>query len=385
MIIIFFFSIIHSIFSERILFSSEIFRHGARYPLQYCPPDVPCTGELTSVGMRQQYNLGKYLKKRYIEDYKLLSEEYNVSELLVKSAIVNRTLDSVNSQLYGLYEGTGPNILDGVNEKYLNPPINENFENNRKAALPNNFQPIPVQTEFIFSDFLFEAFYNCKAYSTLFTENISSNFSKEIMNKTLPTLEKFKKPMGLTKIPNFLEAFGYVDTLLALEYMGKPFPSIFNNEEDKKNIDLIWKSFMYGVLVGDRNSTKIISSNIMNEIANNMNGVFDGVVKYKLVMYSGHDVNLASILSTLNVSNATCQLEDDNKECLSYPAFASSILFELLENETGSEITNSVRIIYNGTPLLNLLFNDFINWTAMFPTDEKYESLCKGEVKLRNS
>lgn len=48
---------------------SELFRHGARYPTNdiYDGKETkPLHGKLTGVGMRQQYNLGSYLKKDYL-------------------------------------------------------------------------------------------------------------------------------------------------------------------------------------------------------------------------------------------------------------------------------------------------------------------------------
>lgn len=48
---------------------AELFRHGARYPVSdiYDGKDTkPFHGKLTGVGMRQQYNLGSYLKKDYL-------------------------------------------------------------------------------------------------------------------------------------------------------------------------------------------------------------------------------------------------------------------------------------------------------------------------------
>ena len=66
--------------------------------------------------MRQHYLLGKAIRKRYVDDYKLLSPHYNHNELKVRSTLVDRTLMSAESHLAGLYEN-GPSIPSGVKAK----------------------------------------------------------------------------------------------------------------------------------------------------------------------------------------------------------------------------------------------------------------------------
>jgi len=60
----------------------EVFRHGARTAVaNYWDYNKYWDhGELTPVGMRQHYLLGKILRKKYIEDLKFLSPEYNYTE-----------------------------------------------------------------------------------------------------------------------------------------------------------------------------------------------------------------------------------------------------------------------------------------------------------------
>ena len=59
--------------------------------------------ELTPVGMRQHFILGRLIRKLYIEDEKFLSPTYNNTELYLISSEFNRTKSSLVSHLQGLY------------------------------------------------------------------------------------------------------------------------------------------------------------------------------------------------------------------------------------------------------------------------------------------
>lgn len=91
---------------QDILLLQEVFRHGARYALgpQY-QPDLPETiyGELTSVGKRMHYLLGKQLYAEYWERLNM-PPFYNASLIRVNSTDFNRTIESCQSQLFGWLE-----------------------------------------------------------------------------------------------------------------------------------------------------------------------------------------------------------------------------------------------------------------------------------------
>lgn len=58
---------------------------------------------IIGVGMRQHYNLGQAMRERYIIKQKFLSESMNFMEINVISTDYNRTLQSAQSHLMGLY------------------------------------------------------------------------------------------------------------------------------------------------------------------------------------------------------------------------------------------------------------------------------------------
>lgn len=74
--------------------------------------------------MRQHYNLGQIYRKRYIQDLPFLLPSYNHSQIEVHSTVVNRAIDSILSQLQGLYpSSTGPKLPPGLSKELLIPPF----------------------------------------------------------------------------------------------------------------------------------------------------------------------------------------------------------------------------------------------------------------------
>ncbi len=60
--------------------------------------------------MRQHYLIGRHLRKQYIEINHLLSLPYNDDELRVYNTVDARTVESVESQLIGLYYEDGQDV-----------------------------------------------------------------------------------------------------------------------------------------------------------------------------------------------------------------------------------------------------------------------------------
>ena len=98
-------------------------RHGARGPIydNYDSKDqVYNAGELVPTGMRQHYNLGRQLRKEYIENLNFLSPAFNHEEIYIRSTNVNRTLMSAQSLFMGFFPN-GASLPVELEEQYLLP------------------------------------------------------------------------------------------------------------------------------------------------------------------------------------------------------------------------------------------------------------------------
>ena len=89
------------------------FRHGARSPIYLKKKNKDMLGgewhskgELTYFGRRQHYQIGLKMRERYSN---FISEKYDPKELKIYATNFDRTINSVQSQLLGLYSNISYN------------------------------------------------------------------------------------------------------------------------------------------------------------------------------------------------------------------------------------------------------------------------------------
>ena len=138
---------------DRLVFLYTHFRHGARAPLAINDSFIDKLGEkwtnpgeLTGVGQRMHYLLGRRNRIRYINDGNtFLKTKYDPHEILIYSSNINRTMVSVSSQLQGFYPQdaeTGETLTD-EQIKIAYPQVNVDYEEitNSISKLGNNALP----------------------------------------------------------------------------------------------------------------------------------------------------------------------------------------------------------------------------------------------------
>ncbi|KAL8165484.1 UNVERIFIED_CONTAM: hypothetical protein K2H54_046197, partial [Gekko kuhli] len=212
------------------------------------------------LGMQQQHELGRYIKKRYTG---FLSPTYKREEIYIQSTDVDRTIMSAQVNLAGLFPPTASEIW---NPQILWQPI-------PIYVIPNSFKPklrFPI--------------FDCPRYKKLFKETMTSReFQakiqpyKSIHNFTLPTwaTEEVRATLGELTVLSMSSLFG-----------------IYKREEKAR--------LQGGLLV------KAILENISNATT------YPG--KRKMLIYSAHDTTLGALQMALNTYNeklppyAACQI-----------------------------------------------------------------------------
>ena len=139
----------------KLIYLFSMIRHGAIYPKNdlYDGNETKAyRGQLTSIGQRQQYNLGTYLQQDYITTAQLTTPRFNPAQVEFYASTYQRTQASALAFLYGIFPlEQGWVIPDGVTADKFNPPYTPLFpaklrsESEAEFALNRGFQAMPVQ------------------------------------------------------------------------------------------------------------------------------------------------------------------------------------------------------------------------------------------------
>lgn len=116
---------------KKLIFVQELFRHGARYPIYVNSEDGSSyaaqehsVGELTTQGKNMHYQLGKKIYSTYWRDLfggTPFEDRYNQSKFYIKSTDVNRTIESCQSHLMGIFENLPKLEISEAETKYSKP------------------------------------------------------------------------------------------------------------------------------------------------------------------------------------------------------------------------------------------------------------------------
>ena len=323
------------------------------------------SAELTKVGKKQHYSIGKKNKLRYS---KFLNGKYNPKEIQIYSTNYNSTIVSAQMQLLGLYDNISYS-------KYKNRDI----RGDRKLKIKLN-KIIPPVNLYEYNDnkikSKYEVIYHDKFKCPLIKENIEKNKIEinnfESMNRILNhfnnkyyniILNEFK--LNITKTHegfyNFCDAFisNYYDEdnnklkLIELEKNNKNF-----NLTDILNICYEYNNNYYFVIGGEKHAklNGIISmSKIMQKITNIMKDkINNDIQKYK------NNQSPKFLLYSICVDTLTHMqmiLKDTFNIEYEYMPYGSTQLFEL--RKYGDVFY--VEIYYNDILKLNISFNEFNN------------------------
>ena len=137
-----------------------LFRHSVISP-KHNPPNLKAEWpmgpkQLTAIGMRDMFEVGKALNRKYVEELGFISGRYKASDLYVRASNTDRALQSAQLVMLGLYPlGTGPD--PSVYDKSL-------------QAVPSPelaFTPVPIHSAPLEDDAVLRSYSgtaDCKRY-----------------------------------------------------------------------------------------------------------------------------------------------------------------------------------------------------------------------------
>ncbi|KRX73695.1 Methionine--tRNA ligase, mitochondrial [Trichinella sp. T6] len=329
-----------------------IWRHGHRTPIYLIPSDVENNastwniglGELTKLGMRQCYELGQMLGKRYIEQYPLFKSSI-LNEIYIRSSDTNRTLMSAASVMAGFV-------------------ASDSYGNHGNYTLPNfvrspaGWNPLPIHTVDYGTDNLLNMRYHWNKTANLFRKNFIE-------------YDRFIKqnPDNGAKLAYVADKSGFNNTLVKNMWILADVVKIekegsaedWHSDQHKlpnwvtdEIYDWIQHTFKHWCKLVYQPDLliQISAGDLIFEIVDRIHqkqlsmkqsqNTNSWIERIKFYSYSGHDINLLFLLYILG--------QYDNAATVEYEGYASCIVFEAwLTEENEIEIKVFLRRGPNST------------------------------------
>lgn len=308
-----------SVFAEKLIFAIDIIRHGDRTPLLTSPVMEKIwpqgVGQLTPTGMRQEYELGKILRKRYVNQYHLLPQHYDINTMTVRSSGMPRTMMSAQSILLGLYPlGTGPSLDEST------------------KALPRGLQPIPINTVPREQDSLLIPNHDKKEFKRLM-ETYILNSSEWIQqdNELKSNYPAWSKILAVP-ISNLFDLIYVSDRLFIERLYRLPLPDGLQ-ENDADKIMTAGKWAMLSIANHPQSATT--GNQLARTIKQEINLASEQNRPLKYLLFVAHDTTIMAQLKLLGLN------VDD------LPPYASQLNYSVFDMGSYKKI----KVTYNQTPL----------------------------------
>lgn len=384
--------IAESILSEKILKAVyESFRHGARGPSvkDNNPFEYDWKGymELTNVGKRQHYLLGRKLRERY-KNY--ITGPFKFSDLYVYSTHFNRTIESALSHLQGFYYQSpdfGEEIK--VNEKIalppvtLSEPVKQKVGNLKKEALPYYGTVVPNNVLRI--DFNFLPLENsCKGninYAAINNKEYGLGMLKWFMDKYEKDLKESFGFINNNDIETLNRLLEFIDNFIASWFNANDLSKLKTADIDAFKMDALkihgqqYTEYYYGAnnyYIAKINMSRFyreLISYFENRIRLENEGKGYSMENPKMKMFSAHDSTVGPQVVFLG---KLFEIDIKNYEV----PYASSILYELFYNSETKSWT--VEILYQMNSFFTVEYKTFKEKVeSALVEDKEIDDFCK--------
>ncbi|XP_037031472.1 prostatic acid phosphatase-like [Bradysia coprophila] len=271
-----------------LIFVHVLYRHGDRNPVNATPGSSYTDlsywpegwGQLTALGKQQGYALGLWLRRRY---NKYISNEYDGSEIYVRSSDVDRTIMSAQSVLAAMYPPRGKLIW-------------------KRNLL---WQPIPVHTVPANLDYLVAAVIpNCTSYLNATKRYLASDEMKDYLKSIQPIFDNFTLHTGeiintLYQVSVMRDAWHCETThnYTIPEWAANYYP----NNDDIDQVSIRFYSQFTGTKFMSRYASGFLLKDILDRFKSKSNNTL--TPNRKMWMFSSHDLTLFSFLRSLDLSD----------------------------------------------------------------------------------
>ncbi|XP_028149489.1 venom acid phosphatase Acph-1-like isoform X2 [Diabrotica virgifera virgifera] len=283
--------------SDQLVAVVQLFRHGHRTPTEFYKNDQFSDsskywsgldlGQLTNIGKQMHYELGQFTRKRY---GKWLPQKYDKADFYAQTTNVDRTHMSGQANLYALYPAKGDQLW-------------------RRQI---DWQPIPLHPA---DSNIWETFPSCAAYITEYAKVLASDVYTAI-DKEYAGVYAYLSQYSGENITTLSEATTVFDCFKSESTAGLRLPWWASKVYPEPLTQLT--GYYFHSLAFTTKLQRLYAGTLLNSILSYFDNKINGSVTQQFKMYSGHDTNVAAVLSSLNAFNPP-----------SPPEYASSVYIEL--------------------------------------------------------
>src|SRR3990167_9186471 len=329
----------------------EVIRHGARVPV-YPVGSADWmkglqSGDLTNLGLRQHYLLGKELAKRYPEFF---GEKLAFDEFYVRSSGYQRTVNSAIAHLMGIWNHFDPSQLDFADNdiRVLPAAVTMSTTTSFRTPLPKGYLPDAIHTEDQDQEMLLAPLQSrvCPKMNQL-SQKMTDEISKEMDGKSefRSKVEEAAKKYGVTikSGKSYADYCREMGDFAIQDVRNNPDPVIKPTDDLYKVLLRCSEGHMM-IRYTDVAMKKVVVAELVKEITTKLKAKAEdkGSLRQKYHLYSGHDVTILPLLALVDAADAACYINDFKQtkytpECKGFPDTASNLVFELLSTGSRSE------------------------------------------------
>ncbi|KAM9850747.1 lysophosphatidic acid phosphatase type 6 [Aulostomus maculatus] len=294
-------------------------------------------GQLTSVGMQQLYELGKRLRRGYIEESPFLSSTFSPAEVYVRSTNILRTIESAKCLVAGL------------------------FQQNQKEI-------VPILTTEAESEILYPNYHGCKLLKILGSHRWAES-------STLPDiaadLQSIQNELGIASHQQ-VDFILIRDDMVARQTHGLPCPPALDSWRDtveQRAVDMMCHIYE----PSKRENLQLCVGPVLHTLLFNIEEKLQNTSfepNRKLFLYSAHDTTLIPCLMALGIFD------------MRWPPYAADITLELYQHQQTKEALVKVSYIgqdqlIQGCSGVYCPLQEFKQALSAYAlSSENYQSLC---------
>ena len=395
---------------EELKFVFQMHRHGARAPFTGVKNERDCfneswinDGEISEVGKRMHYLLGVRNRKRFMKNFTFLNENYDPHEILIYSTNVNRTIQSIYSQLQGLFPfGTGRNIPETLHDINIIKPKHSNYshifqnveekyfkDENKLYAMPYKMNIVPIHLFYIPDHQVqLHDYKNCPGLKENYLKQLTGEkvkeFRKKLEDEFSDVLKDIENTTNKTFLDDYWVIYKYMDTFIVDETDGKEMKilkdKLKNNITKWEIYSNLSKEFLfmdyYNINFYDVMISQISMTNTMRVIIKYMDDIVNNKTdksKVKYLIYSMHDTTFGAMEVFNNFAFNTS---------IEYANFAENGFYELYKINN----TFKVRLIIKDKIRDDMNYNVFKKKVEdKLYSDEKIKEKCNWQIDNKNS